>query len=102
MSVHFYKKGPNFSISCYSLPTAFIFIAKDAQICISAALRIFKTKSWHKLFDDIWRQGWRSVDEYSIFYKQQEFFHIVWHSIYSFRFYCKRRLNLDFYHAMNL
>ena len=30
MSVHFYKKGQNFSISCYSPSTVFIFIAKDA------------------------------------------------------------------------
>ena len=30
MSVHFYKKGQNFSISCYSASTVFIFIAKDA------------------------------------------------------------------------
>ena len=30
MSVHFYKKSQNFSISCYSPSTVFIFIAKDA------------------------------------------------------------------------
>ena len=30
MSVNFYKKGQNFSISCYSPSTVFIFIAKDA------------------------------------------------------------------------
>ena len=30
MSVQFYKKSQNFSISCYSPSTVFIFIAKDA------------------------------------------------------------------------
>ena len=30
MSVQFYKKTQNFSISCYSPSTVFIFIAKDA------------------------------------------------------------------------
>ena len=54
-----------------------IFIAKDALICISTTPWIFKTKPWHELFDDIWRHGWRSVDECSILYKEQEFFPFV-------------------------
>ena len=44
-----------------------------------------------KLFDDIWRHGWRSVDECAILYKDQKFFHFVLQSIYCFYFYCKRR-----------
>ena len=34
--------------------------------------------------------------------KSKEFFHFVLQSIHCFDFYCKRRLNLYFYHAMNL
>ena len=35
------------------------------------------------------------------FYMKSKVFHALLQSIYSFRFYCKRRLNLYFYHAMN-
>ena len=34
--------------------------------------------------------------------KSTSFFHFVLQSIYCFCFYCKRHLNLCFYHAMNL
>ena len=102
MSFQFYINSKSVFISCYSPSTLFIFIAKDAWICISTALWIFKTKAWHKLFEEIWRHGWRSVDEFSILYQQQECFHFVLQSINSFHFYCNRRLNLPFYHAMNL
>ena len=34
--------------------------------------------------------------------KSNSFFHFVLQSIYFFYFYCKRRLNLFFYNAMNL
>ena len=102
MIVQFYIKSKIFFISFYSPSTVFSFIAKDAWICIFTTLWIFKTKPRHKLFDDIWRHVWRSVDERSILYKPQKFFHFVIHSIYCFPFYCKRRLNLYFYHAMNL
>ena len=30
-------------------------------------------KPWHKIFDDFWRHGWRSVDELSILFKEQFF-----------------------------
>ena len=66
MTVQFYIKSKSFFKSCDTPSTVFIFIAKDAYICISTALWIFKTKPWHKLFDDFWRHGWRSVDECSI------------------------------------
>ena len=102
MSVQFYIKSKSFFISFYSPSTVFSFFAKDAWICVSTTLWIFKTKPWHKLFDDIWRHGWRSVDECSFLYKQQKFFPFVLQSIHCFHFYCKRRLNLYFYHAMNL
>ena len=102
MSFQFYINSKSVFISCYSPSTLFVFIATDAWICISTTLWIFKTKPWHKLFDVIWRHGWRSFDECSIFYKQQKFFHFVLQSIYCFHFYCKRRLNLYFYNAMNL
>ena len=102
MSFQFYINSKSFFVSFYSPSTVFIFIAKDAWIRISTTLWIFETKPWHKLFDEIWRHGWRSVDEFSILYKQQECFHFVLQSIYSFHFYCNRRLNLHFYHAMNL
>ena len=75
MSVQFDIKSNTFFIRCYSPSTVFIFIAKNASICISNTLWIFKTKPWHKLFDDIWRHGWRSVYECSIWYKEQYFFH---------------------------
>ena len=102
MSVQFYINSKSFFISCYSSSTVFIFIPKDAEICISSTLWIFITKPWHKLFDDIWRHGCRSVDECSILYKELKFFQFVLKSIYCLHFYCKRRLNLYFYHAMNL
>ena len=103
MSVQFYIKSKSFFfISCYSPSTVFIFIAKDAEICISTTLWIFKSKPWHRLFDDIWRHDWRSVDECSVSYKEEEFFHFVLQSIHCFDFYCKRCLNLYFCHAMNL
>ena len=54
MSFQFYKNNKSFFILCYSPSTVFFFIAKDAWICISTTLWIFKTKPWHKLFDDIW------------------------------------------------
>ena len=73
MSVQFFLKKKSFFFSCYSPSTVFIFIVKDALICISTTL-CFKTKAWHKLFADIWRQGWRSVDECSVLYKEQDFF----------------------------
>ena len=38
MSVQFYIKRRRSFISCYSPSTAFIFIAKDALICISTTL----------------------------------------------------------------
>ena len=66
MSVQFYINSKSFFISCYSPSTVFIFIAKDGWICISITLWIFKTKPWHKLFDDFSRHGWRSVDKFSI------------------------------------
>ena len=49
-------------------------------------LWIFRTKPWHKLFDDIWRDGWTSVDEFSFFYKEQEFFsfRVTVHLLFSF------------------
>ena len=53
ISFQFYKNNKSFFISCYSPSTVFIFIAKDGWICISTTLWIFKTKPWHKLFDDI-------------------------------------------------
>ena len=31
-------------------------------------------KPWHKLFDDFWRHGWRSVDEFSVLSREQVFF----------------------------
>ena len=102
MSVQFHIKSKNFIITCYIPSTVFTFIAKEVWICISTTLWIFKTKPWYKLFDDIWRHGWRSADECSISYKQQKNFYFVLQSIYCFHFYCKRRLNLYFYHAMNL
>ena len=34
--------------------------------------------------------------------KIKSFFQFVLQSIYCFQFYCKRQLNLYFYHAMNL
>ena len=34
------------------------------------------------------------------FYIKSKVFHFVWQSIYGFRFYCKRCLNLYFYHTM--
>ena len=37
-----------------------------------------------------------------IYIKSKSFFHFVLQSIYCFNFYCKRRLHLHFYHAMNL
>ena len=70
MSVQFYLKNKSFFISCYNPSTVFFFIAKDAWICNSTTLWIFKTKPWHKIFDDIWRHGWRSVDECSILFKE--------------------------------
>ena len=102
MGVQFNIKSRGFFVSCYSLSTVFFFIAKDAWICISTMLWIFKTKPWHKLFDDICRHGCRSVDDSSISYKEHEFFHFKLQSIYCLHFYCKRRLNLYFDHAMNL
>ena len=84
-------KVQNFFISCYSHSTVLIFIAKDAWICISTTLWIFKTKPWQKLFDDIWRHVWWSVDECTILCKEQEFFHFVLQSILCFRFYCRTR-----------
>ena len=70
LSVQFYIKSNSFIVTCYSSSTVFTFIAKEAWIFISTTLWIFKTKQWHKLFDDIWRQGCISVDECSILYKQ--------------------------------
>ena len=55
MSVQFHLKNKSFFFSCYSSSTVFIFIARDASICISTTLWIFKTKPWHKLFDEFWR-----------------------------------------------
>ena len=102
MSFQSYINSKSVFISCYSPSTLFIFITTDAWICFSITLWIFGTKPWHKLFDEIWRHGWWCVDEFSILYKQQKFFHFVLQSIYCSHFYCKRRLNLYFYHAMNL
>ena len=48
MSFQFYKNSKSVFISCYSPSTVFIFIAKDAWICISTTLWIFKNKPWHK------------------------------------------------------
>ena len=86
MSVQFYIKTKSFFILCYSPSTVLIFIAKDAWICISTTVWIFKTKPWHKLFDDIWRHGWRSVDECSVLYKEQKFFsfRVTVHLLFSF------------------
>ena len=61
MSVQFYIKSKSFIVTCFSPSTVFTFIAKEAWICISTTLWIFKHKRWHKLFDDFWRHGWRSV-----------------------------------------
>ena len=91
-SVQFYLKGKFFHFVLQSI-YCFHFHCKRRLNCISTKLWIFKTKQWHKLFDDIWRHGWRSVDECSILFKQQEFFHFVLQSIYCFHFHCKRRLN---------
>ena len=63
ISFQFFKNNKSFFISCYSPSYVFFFIAKDAWICISTTLWIFKTKPWHKLFDDIWSHGCRSDDE---------------------------------------
>ena len=101
VSFQFYKISKSFFISRYSPSTVF-FIAKDAWTCISTTLWIFKTKPWHKSFDDIWRHGCRSVDECPILYKEQEFYRYVFQSIYCLHFYCKRRLSLFLDHAMNL
>ena len=68
-----------------------IHSALDAWICISTTLWFFKTKPWQKLFDEIWRHGWWSVDECTILCKEQEFFHFVLQSIFCFRFYCRTR-----------
>ena len=97
ISFQIYKNNKSFFISCYSPSTVFFFIAKDAWICISTALWIIKDKPWHKLFYDIWRHGWRSVDEFSILYKEQEFFfHFVLQSIYCFYFFSQKTLNSVF------
>ena len=86
ISFQFYKNSKSFSSSCYSPSTVFFFIAKDPWICIFNTLRIFKTNPWHKLFDDIWRHGCRSVDECSVLYKEQEFFsfRVTVHLLFSF------------------
>ena len=101
MSVQFFIKSRSVFISCDSHSTVFIFVAQDAWICFSTTLWIFKTNPWHKLFDVIWKHGWRSVYECSIWYTEQEFSHFVLQFILCFHFYCKRRLNLYFYHAMD-
>ena len=56
MSFQFYINSKSVFISCYSPTIVFIFIAKDAEICISTMLWIFKTEPWQIVFDDIWRQ----------------------------------------------
>ena len=43
-----------------------------------------------------------SLMSVQFYIKSKSFFHFVLQSIYCFHFYCKRRLNLYFYHAMNL
>ena len=55
MSFQFYINSKSVFISCYGPSIVFIFIAKDAEICISTMLWIFKTESWQNVFDDIWR-----------------------------------------------
>ena len=54
MSFQFYINSKSVFISCYSPSIVFIFIAKDAEICISTMLWIFKTEPWQNVFDDIW------------------------------------------------
>ena len=70
ISFQFFIKSNSFIVTCYSPSTVFTFIAKKAWISISTTLWIFKTKPWHKLFDDIWRHDCRSADECSNLYKQ--------------------------------
>ena len=66
MSFQFYINSKSVFISCYSPSTVFIFIKRDDWIFFSTTLWIFKTKPWHKVFNDIWRHGCRSVDGCSI------------------------------------
>ena len=103
-SVQFYLNSKFFNFVLQSI-YCFRFHCKRRLNCISTTLWIFKTKQWHKLFDDIWRHGWRSVEECSILFKQQVFSFgffsfVTVHLLFSFSL--QKTLKLYFYHPMNL
>ena len=59
-------------------------------------LSTFKTKPWLKLIDDIWRHGWRSVDEFTILCKEQELFSFRVTVYLLFSFLLQKTLKLVF------
>ena len=88
---NFILRARVFSFRVTSTSTVFILLQKTLKSVFLPRYKSLKLNHDTKLFDDIWRHGWRSVDECAILYKEQKFFHFVLQSIYCFYFYCKRR-----------
>ena len=101
MSVQFYIKSKIFFILCLSyLLISFLLqeTLKSVSLPLYGYLKQKNNTNNLKTSEDTVEDPLTSVN----FYIKQEFLHFVLQSIYRFHFYCKTRLNLCFYHAMDL
>ena len=102
MGVQFNIKSRGFFISCYSLATVFFFLQKTLVSVFRPRYESLKLN--HDTIFLITTED-TVVDpmmSFQFFINGKSFFHFVLQSIYCFHFYCKRRFNLYFYHAMDL
>ena len=102
MSVQFFLKNAVFSIRV-TVYLLFLFLLQKMLKFVFLppydSLKLNHDTNHLKTSEDTIEDPLMSVQFYM---KGNNFFHFVLYSIYSFHFYCKRPLNLYFFHAMNL
>ena len=103
MSVQFYIKSKSFFPFRVTVHLLFSFLLqktlKSVFLPRYESLKLNHDTLYLMTSEDTVEDPLMSVQFYI---KSKSFFHFVLQSIYCFHFYCKRRLNLYFYHAMNL
>ena len=99
MSVQFYIKSKSFSIRV-TVHLLFSFLLQETVKSVFIpnydSLKLNNDTNYLMTSEDTVEDPLMSVQ----FHIKQEFFHFVLQSVYSFHFYCKRRLNLCFYHKV--
>ena len=101
MSVEFYIHSNSFFISCYSPSTVFILLQKTLKSVLLQryeSLKLNHDTNYLMTSVNIVEDPLMSVQ----FYKKSKIFPFLVTVHLLFSFYCKRRLNLYFYHVMNL